>query len=63
MIQRESLNYHSCEPQLRCFIPVVEGFSISESPLMEFHACGLLKENITGISINEENKLWFSAEN
>lgn len=57
MFQRESLNYHSCEPRLRWFIPVVEGFSISESPLMEFHTYGLLKENITGILVNEENKL------
>lgn len=57
MFQRESLNYYSCKPRLRWFIPVVEGFSISESPLMEFHAYGLLKENITAVSINEENKL------
>lgn len=57
MFQRESLNYYSCQPRLGWLIPVVDGFSVSESSLMEFHACGLLKENIAAISINEENKL------
>lgn len=57
MFQRESLSYYSCKPRLRWLIPAVEGFSVPESPLMEFHAYGSLKENITAISVNEENKL------